>query len=58
MTRIALTTAAALFLATSASAGSFGVSLPNLTFPADGSVVVSKDCLASDATSDVCLPQE
>ncbi len=58
MKRIALTTAAALMLATSASAGGFAFSLPSLDFPEPADVTVSKDCLPQDAAASVCIVQE
>lgn len=58
MKRIALMTATTLMLATSASAGGFSFSLPNLSFPPAADVTMGKECLPTNTTSGVCLPQE
>lgn len=58
MKRIALMTATTLMLATSASAGGFAFSLPNLSFPPASDVTVGKDCLPTNTTSGVCVLQE
>lgn len=58
MKNLILITATSLMLATSASAGSFGFSMPNLWFPADTDTTVTKDVLIGDATSVLPIVEE
>ena len=58
MKHIAFITATSLLLASAATAGGISFSLPNLTFPTAADVTVAKDCIATNATADVCIPQE
>lgn len=54
MTRTALAALAAIFLASSASAGSITFSIPNLWFPPSDDTTVTRLCTDFDATSEVC----
>jgi hypothetical protein len=56
--RNALVTATTLMLATSATAGSFSFSLPNLSFPPTADVTASKDCVAPAETTGLCIVKE
>lgn len=57
MKRIAFAAATSVMIATSATAGSFSFSLPNLDFAPTNDVTVAKDCLPTTGAIAVCTPQ-
>lgn len=58
MTRIALIAATALMIAPMAQATGFSIDLPNLDFPPEPDVTVTRACTDLNVTSATCMVQE
>lgn len=57
MTRLFAAAITAVLLGTSAGAGQITFSLPNLTFPPDKGVHVTRNCLAIGVMTGLCDPK-